>query len=172
MPLPCPSEEFILWWNNKSFCSNRRVKKKKNPQCFFFIKICKRFFFYRQRSCSPRDKFRFLKKDDTVGKCPCPETRCGYQMWQVYSPKRCSWWLVFVCRLSLLVASFSGVADTVPSIKRLSSLGFHRKTVLRARQDARLYGKLKICPERWPLSHVWYWGPPSVVGRVEAVCPR
>ena len=51
-------------------------------------------------------------------------------------------------------------------------LGFHRQTVWRARQDARLYQKLNICPERWPWSHVWHWGYPSIVEWVEAACPR
>ena len=37
----------------------------------------------------------------------------------------------------------------------------YSETVWRAGQDARLYQKLEICPER-QISHGWYWGPPPV----------
>jgi len=54
----------------------------------------------------------------------------------------------------------------------LAGIGFHRQTVLRARQDVRLYQKVEIYPEGWPWSLVWDWGPPSIVKRFKAACPR
>ena len=46
------------------------------------------------------------------------------------------------------------LASRVEEVMCGVALGCHRQKLWRARQDARLYLKLEIFPERWPRSHV------------------
>ena len=40
-----------------------------------------------------------------------------------------------------------------------------------AGRDARPHWKHAICRGRWLWSHVWQWGPPSIVGKTKVACP-